>query len=80
MPNSRQATIWTKADLIHWRMYAAVGGDELKRPLINETLFKLIGSEVHKSSIEIQSDTAYFKHSIAASEIGLAKSHPMMSA
>ena len=25
----RQAIIWTNADPIHWRMYAALGGDEL---------------------------------------------------
>ena len=24
-----QAIIWTNADLIHWRIYAALGGDEL---------------------------------------------------
>ena len=26
----RQAIIWTDADPIHWRIYAALGGDELK--------------------------------------------------
>ena len=30
MPNRRQAIIWTNADPIHWRIYAALGGDELK--------------------------------------------------
>ena len=25
----RQAIIWTNADLIYWRIYAALGGDEL---------------------------------------------------
>ena len=25
----RQAIIWTNADLIHWCIYAALGGDEL---------------------------------------------------
>ena len=25
--NRQQATIWTNADLIHWRIYAALGGD-----------------------------------------------------
>ena len=25
----RQAIIWTNADPIHWRIYAALGGDEL---------------------------------------------------
>ena len=24
----RQAIIWSNADLIHWRIYAALGGDE----------------------------------------------------
>ena len=31
MPNMRQAIIWTNADPIYWRIYAALGGDELKR-------------------------------------------------
>ena len=25
----RQAIIWTNADTVHWRIYAALGGDEL---------------------------------------------------
>ena len=29
----RQAIIWTYADPIHWRIYAAPGGDELIGPL-----------------------------------------------
>ena len=28
-PNRRQAINWTNADPIHWRIYAALGGDEL---------------------------------------------------
>ena len=28
-PNKRQAIIWTNADLIHWRIYSALGGYEL---------------------------------------------------
>ena len=27
--NKRQAIIWTNADRIHWRIYAALEGDEL---------------------------------------------------
>ena len=34
-PNTRQAIIWTNADPIHWRIYAAQGGDELMFPEIN---------------------------------------------
>ena len=30
LANRRQAIIWTNADPIHWRIYAALGGDELK--------------------------------------------------
>ena len=30
MPNKQQAIIWTNADPIHWLIYAALGGDELK--------------------------------------------------
>ena len=29
-PNRRQAIIWTNADLVPWRFYVALGGDELK--------------------------------------------------
>ena len=29
MPNRWQAIIWTNADLIHWHIYVALGGDEL---------------------------------------------------
>ena len=29
MPNRQQAIIWTNADPIHWRIYAALGGNEL---------------------------------------------------
>ena len=29
-PNRWQAIIWTNADLIHWRIYVTLGGDELK--------------------------------------------------
>ena len=29
MLNRRQAITWTNADLIHWHIYAALGGDEL---------------------------------------------------
>ena len=29
-PNKRQAIILINADLIHWRIYVALGGDELK--------------------------------------------------
>ena len=28
-PNRLQVIIWTNVDPIHWRMYAALGGDEL---------------------------------------------------
>ena len=29
-PNSWQAIIWSNADLVHWHIYATLGGDELK--------------------------------------------------
>ena len=28
-PNRRQAITWTNDDPVHWRIYAALGGDEL---------------------------------------------------
>ena len=34
-PNRWQAIIWTNADPVHWRLYAALGGDELKTPHIS---------------------------------------------
>ena len=30
LANRRQAIIWTNADPIIWRIYAALGGDELR--------------------------------------------------
>ena len=30
LPDSRQAITWTNADPVHRRIYATVGGDELK--------------------------------------------------
>ena len=30
VPNRQQAIIWPNAALIHWRIYAALGGDELE--------------------------------------------------
>ena len=29
VPNRRQAIIWTNANSIQWRIYAALGGDDL---------------------------------------------------
>ena len=29
VPNRREAIMWTNTDPIHWRIYAALGGDEL---------------------------------------------------
>ena len=29
-PNRRHANTWTNVDPVHWREYAALGGDELK--------------------------------------------------
>ena len=33
-PFRRQAIIWTNADPVHWRIYAALGGDELTTILV----------------------------------------------
>ena len=40
-PNRRQVIIWTNADLIHWRIYAALGGDELKLRHIVHLIYEL---------------------------------------
>ena len=36
-PNRQQAIIWINADPIHWRIYAALGGDELTHPRHGQT-------------------------------------------
>ena len=47
-PNRRQAIIWRKADPIQWRIYAALGGDELIR-----THVPLIFLHWHKKSYQL---------------------------
>ena len=46
VPNKRQAIVWANADPIHWRIYAAIGGDVLRHKvwewLIRETWPRLI--------------------------------------
>ena len=37
----RQAIIWTNADPVHWRIYAALGIDELIRDIIGIGYLKL---------------------------------------
>ena len=34
VPNRRQAITWTNDDLPHWRIYASLGGDELRRLIL----------------------------------------------
>ena len=34
-PNRRQAIIWPDTDLIHWHIYAAPGGDQLKKLMLS---------------------------------------------
>ena len=36
-PNKRQAIIWTNDDPVHWRINAALGGDELKESIISKS-------------------------------------------
>ena len=43
MLNRRQAIIWTDADTIHWRIYVAMGGDELTQ-LIHDMVYSLFPS------------------------------------
>ena len=31
VPNRRQAITWTSEDPVNWRIYAALGGDELRQ-------------------------------------------------
>ena len=39
-PSRQQAIIWINADPIHWHIYAALGGDELRR-IMNKIFLKL---------------------------------------
>ena len=39
----RQAIIWTNADPIHWRIYAALGEDELMNERITYVISSLVG-------------------------------------
>ena len=60
MPNRRQAIIWTNADLIHWCIYVALGGDEL--------MCKITGRSTHMVSelLFMASRTSwYFSHTFA---------------
>ena len=40
-PDRRQAIIWTNAELIHWRIYAALGGDELMFSVLKKAVYQL---------------------------------------
>ena len=46
VPNRCQAVIWTNTDPIHARIYAALGGDELRcstvKPVCNDHLYNKI--------------------------------------
>ena len=60
VPNRRQAIIWTNADLIHWCIYVALGGDEL--------MCKITGRSTHMVSelLFMASRTSwYFSHTFA---------------
>ena len=46
-PNRRQAIIWINADLIHWRIYAALGGDELTMMVHNNISFALLSKTMY---------------------------------
>ena len=39
-PNRRQAIIWTNADLLHWRIYAALWGDKLRKYHLNIKIYE----------------------------------------
>ena len=41
-PNRRQAIIWTNADPIHWRIYAALGRDGLTLELTGRLLTEFL--------------------------------------
>ena len=50
MPNRRQVVIWINADPIHWRIYAALGRDELIGPM--GTNFSEILIEIYTFSLK----------------------------
>ena len=43
-PNRRQAITWTKADLVHQRIYAARGGDDLTKYDLNANTYLAYGT------------------------------------
>ena len=49
MPNRRQAIIWINADPFHWRIYAALGEDELKESNVLQVRI-LDGSAFHSTA------------------------------
>ena len=48
-PNRRQAIIWTNADPVHWRLYAALGGEHLTHYPKGDMIpfFKCVNLEPH---------------------------------
>ena len=41
-PIRRQAIIWTNSDPIYWRIYAALGGDELKQQMMGHSQYLIV--------------------------------------
>ena len=56
-PSMRQAIIWTNVDPIHWRIYAALGWDDLMQCdqyyFAKDILSKLLDSHEHLSGINV---------------------------
>ena len=62
--NRQQAIVWTNADPIHWRIYAALGGGELIKPLVllvhDSTTMERPGNNTNNQNSF--SDILNFKH------------------
>ena len=50
-PNRRPIIIWTNIDRIHWRIYAALGGDEI---MVNDTHFMNTDQRVAEISWKVE--------------------------
>ena len=50
---SEQAIIWTNADPIHWRIYAALGGDEFRSYFTEPLTIQVVVNEKIRMGISI---------------------------
>ena len=59
-PNRWQAIIWTNVDLIHWRVYAALGGDGLNSIYSDQAVFNTLKTQ--QNDLYFDDDTFWQMH------------------